>query len=696
MMKKLILSLTIFCAGTLPAIAQKQQQAEQILGKQYADPLHRELIHRISPQTKFADSVFIARFSKGSPLSGGHSIHSAAGDTSWRYGEYKLAEDSIWVPRDMYYLYTEKAGEEEFNHYYQEIQFTGQTEFHTSQLQRTHSVGDFTDSTISMYYNDKAEITYGSRFINKINPSEGASRETKMETYNPAEKLWEMQNRTLYYTGELYDTLTVEYHLDYDTKAEYVGAEFRYQINENYQLGDYRYFAYVQDGGTRYTSWYYTYTLLGEGGRYIYSVQKNLNSEGTGLANQDSLAYDYSSDGIVAGLRYSWLDSLYVLREAYDTFYSDLSGITVSDSLVFYAIVQNPETGEYEKGEVRLKTVFGYNEKGQQTLVRSFADPGDGNGLRLLSETHTEYNSSDLLIRRTGYYTLDGALIKNYETYNHYDQEGVWWYSQTLNFNEEGGIFYGTRDELAVSDKDNFDGFKYFSWDTGAEDWKLVRYRITRLPAGEGITQSSDYTVTERGYMQRSINNNYSGVSVAVLNDGPLHVEDGDTLLFYISAREIDGSIPEVEISGLPEGAEFDPESRRFFWAVQNASDGSMTVRAAGKHGESETVVSWYTGRVSTDTERKDKLPGSVRLEQNYPNPFNPVTTIRFEIPQTAETLLEVFNLTGQKVAVVLNQRLQAGSYSVQFDASGLSSGIYIYSLKAAGIKESGKMLLLK
>lgn len=695
-MKKLILIPILTLLTAIPAKAQKQQEAQTIIDKQYAGQLHRDLIYRISPQSKEADSAFIAAYTSSAKDYAAKSSFAAPGDTSWRYSEYKLKEDSIWTPASMYYLYSEHIQGDEYNHFYKELSFTGQTDYHTTQLQRTHSIGDFTDSTISLYYDPNGTITYGSRFINSIQPSEGADREHKWENYNAAAEAWEMQRRTLYYKGELYDTLTIEYNLDFDTKEEFIGGEFRYRVTDKYILNDYRYYAYVTDGKNRFTSWYYSYTRLGEDGRYIYSVQKNLNAEGTGLANRDSLAYDYSTAGKVSGLLYSWADSVYILTGAYDTFYSEINGSSVADSLVYYHIVQNQDTGEYEKGGIRIKTEFGYNGEGQQVLVRNYIDPEDGNGLRLQSETRSEYNSLGIMIRRTGYVASGGMLIKNYETYHHYDGERNWWYSQTVNFDAEGAVYYGTRDELATIDKDNFDGFKYFSWDTAADEWRLIRYRIARLPAGEGITQSLDYTVTERGYMQRSINNNYSGNPVAVMNDGPLHVESGDTLMFYISAREIDGSIPKVEISGLPEGAEFDPESRRFFWTVGNVADGEMTVKATGKQGASETVVYWYTGSITTDTEEENTLPRELVLEQNYPNPFNPATNIRFEIPEVADVRLEVYNLLGQKVAAILNKRMPAGSYTVPFNASALSSGVYIYRLMAADKIAAGRMVLMK
>ncbi|GAB4336604.1 MAG: hypothetical protein Kow0037_18090 [Calditrichia bacterium] len=89
-------------------------------------------------------------------------------------------------------------------------------------------------------------------------------------------------------------------------------------------------------------------------------------------------------------------------------------------------------------------------------------------------------------------------------------------------------------------------------------------------------------------------------------------------------------------------------------------------------------------------------LPIKFDLSQNYPNPFNPTTTIRFTIPKNVETRLEVFNVLGEKVATLINQRLKAGEYTVNWDGSKVASGIYFYRLKAGQYSATRRMLLVK
>ncbi|MDW8436942.1 MAG: S8/S53 family peptidase [Chloroherpetonaceae bacterium] len=89
-------------------------------------------------------------------------------------------------------------------------------------------------------------------------------------------------------------------------------------------------------------------------------------------------------------------------------------------------------------------------------------------------------------------------------------------------------------------------------------------------------------------------------------------------------------------------------------------------------------------------------LPKVFALHQNYPNPFNPTTTIAYQLAENADVALEVFDVLGRKIATLVEARQDAGSYSANFDASGLSSGVYFYRLRAGAFSETRKMILAK
>jgi len=97
-----------------------------------------------------------------------------------------------------------------------------------------------------------------------------------------------------------------------------------------------------------------------------------------------------------------------------------------------------------------------------------------------------------------------------------------------------------------------------------------------------------------------------------------------------------------------------------------------------------------------TSSEQFADQPETFRLEQNYPNPFNPTTNIEFSIPESSDVTLEVFNVQGQRVATLVNENRSAGVHTVEFDASNLSSGVYLYRIRAGGFNQVNKMMLVK
>ncbi|MDY0082329.1 MAG: phospholipase D-like domain-containing protein [Ignavibacteriaceae bacterium] len=99
---------------------------------------------------------------------------------------------------------------------------------------------------------------------------------------------------------------------------------------------------------------------------------------------------------------------------------------------------------------------------------------------------------------------------------------------------------------------------------------------------------------------------------------------------------------------------------------------------------------------VTSVDEESETIPVQFGLYQNYPNPFNPVTSIRFDMPFTQKVELSVYDVLGRKVKELFNNVVNAGQYSVEFNASGLASGVYIYRIKSDSFTDSKKLLLLK
>jgi len=90
------------------------------------------------------------------------------------------------------------------------------------------------------------------------------------------------------------------------------------------------------------------------------------------------------------------------------------------------------------------------------------------------------------------------------------------------------------------------------------------------------------------------------------------------------------------------------------------------------------------------------EIPLHFALQQNFPNPFNPTTKITWQSPESGHHTLKVYDLLGNEIAVLVNQFLEAGNYSTEFDASSLTSGIYIYRLQVGNKVLVKKMTLLR
>ena len=108
-------------------------------------------------------------------------------------------------------------------------------------------------------------------------------------------------------------------------------------------------------------------------------------------------------------------------------------------------------------------------------------------------------------------------------------------------------------------------------------------------------------------------------------------------------------------------------------------------------------TTAFYLRQVFTDIDSEiNHTPKGFYLSQNYPNPFNPSTKIRWQSPVSGWQTLKVYDVLGNEVATLVNEEKIAGKYEVNFNASSLASGVYIYKIQAGSFINSKKMILLK
>ncbi|MBE0569984.1 MAG: T9SS type A sorting domain-containing protein [Ignavibacteriaceae bacterium] len=113
----------------------------------------------------------------------------------------------------------------------------------------------------------------------------------------------------------------------------------------------------------------------------------------------------------------------------------------------------------------------------------------------------------------------------------------------------------------------------------------------------------------------------------------------------------------------------------------------------------SDAVQDFYEnnfGYPIVSVEDEPPVVSNFKLEQNYPNPFNPSTVISYQLPVTGDVILKVYDVLGNEIATLVNEEKQPGVYEVEFDASSLASGMYLYKLQAGSFTNTKKMILMK
>jgi hypothetical protein len=122
----------------------------------------------------------------------------------------------------------------------------------------------------------------------------------------------------------------------------------------------------------------------------------------------------------------------------------------------------------------------------------------------------------------------------------------------------------------------------------------------------------------------------------------------------------------------------------------------TASIYTAADGGKPVGALTWWNLALTSVEKIEGEVPSSFSLAQNYPNPFNPSTTLQYTVSKSSHVVLEVFNVLGQTVARLVDDVQSPGTYKTTFNASRLSSGVYMYRLQAGDFVQTQKMVLMK
>lgn len=280
------------------------------------------------------------------------------------------------------------------------------------------------------------------------------------------------------------------------------------------------------------------------------------------------------------------------------------------------------------------------------------------------------------------YWASSGALVLDYAV-NPDVSAGVpsWW--------EE---VYGANPDLTMNLPWKYDqqkGIGSTDPELQKEETRDIIFNPLRPVAGEEVIISARI-------QNYSLVDNNTTLSVRLYLGDPrsggelLMDQDGNSVIQISQIQARESRVAELSGWVMPEGLDGDSK----IYVVIDEEDEVSEVHEANN-------IAWalVNPELEMATSNEDyitEVPQLHRLHQNYPNPFNPSTTIGFDLSESSRVTLDVFDVTGRKVAELVDGPMIKGYHSVRFDGSGLSSGVYFYRLATSGFVETRQLVLVK
>ncbi|HVO73328.1 MAG TPA: T9SS type A sorting domain-containing protein, partial [Ignavibacteriaceae bacterium] len=259
-----------------------------------------------------------------------------------------------------------------------------------------------------------------------------------------------------------------------------------------------------------------------------------------------------------------------------------------------------------------------------------------------------------------------------------------------LTVNTKGYVYAGSLFKGMFSSTDN------------GNTWSKINEGLSNPNVLSLAADSSGYLYAGTfGGVFRSNSSTISDSSVLFLSQDSSKIYNGNTMM---EIKWISSHIEKIKLEYTEDGTGWNtivlgfPAFRENYkWLIPDRSSQLCKIRISDAQNPLLYDVSdEYFSITSVLDEYPDQISESFELFQNYPNPFNPSTIISFSIPSPEFVTLKVYDVLGREIATLINEEKPNGVYKVQFNGSSLSSGIYLYNLKAGKFLETKKLILMK
>jgi len=258
-------------------------------------------------------------------------------------------------------------------------------------------------------------------------------------------------------------------------------------------------------------------------------------------------------------------------------------------------------------------------------------------------------------------------------------------------FETDTSIYYGNKDSIysAINNR----GCSVVWFEGFSSDSSFVSNDYFNLENLTGLTNDSKYFFTVIGSTQRAVIDSNTNLT--------------NEMLYLSNAGSLGGIVfTNLTWWGVSQAFQRTWAQRLFDPAIQSLGEtfDLYMHSSGGLFGHMKKITNLWADPsiklkydVTVDLDDSEvELPTVFALEQNFPNPFNPTTTIKYQIPELSFIMLKVYDVLGNEVATLVNEEKPQGVYTIEFEGSKLTSGVYFYKLRAGTYIETKKMLLIK